>query len=104
MPLSRLLTSLPPYHFAEYNRKIAERRAAGADVINLSIGDPDLPTPPEVVEALAEAARDPANQRYPEYAGMPELRAAFAQWFARRFEVTLDPAREVLPLMGSKRG
>jgi LL-diaminopimelate aminotransferase len=104
MHLSRLLDNLPPYHFADYNRKIAERRAAGADIINLSMGDPDLPTPPEVVEALAEAARDPANQRYPEYAGMPELRIAFAGWFARRFGVTLDPTREVLPLMGSKEG
>ncbi|HEX6123426.1 MAG TPA: LL-diaminopimelate aminotransferase [Ktedonobacterales bacterium] len=104
MRLSHLLTSLPPYHFAEYNRKIAERRAAGADIINLSMGDPDLPTAPEVIAALTEAAQQPINQRYPEYAGMPELRAAFAAWFARRFGVTLDPAREVLPLIGSKEG
>ncbi|MBF6589534.1 MAG: LL-diaminopimelate aminotransferase [Ktedonobacterales bacterium] len=104
MRLSHLLSNLPPYHFAEYARKIAERRAAGADIINLSMGDPDLPTPPEVIEALAEAAHDPANQRYPEYAGMPELRAAFAQWFAGRFGVTLDATREVLPLIGSKEG
>lgn len=104
MRLSRTLQNLPPYHFAEYARTIAERRAAGVDVINLSMGDPDLPTPPEVIEALAEAARDPKNQRYPEYAGMPELRAAFAGWFARRFGVELDPAREVLPLIGSKEG
>jgi LL-diaminopimelate aminotransferase len=104
MQLSRLLNNLPPYHFAEYGRKIAERRAAGTDIINLTIGDPDLPTAPEVVAALTEAAHDPINQRYPEYAGMPELRAAFARWFEGRFGVALDPAREVLPLMGSKEG
>jgi LL-diaminopimelate aminotransferase len=104
MRLSHLLTNLPPYHFAEYNRKIAERRAAGADIINLSMGDPDLPTAPEVIATLTEAAQQPIHQRYPEYAGMPELRAAFAAWFARRFGVTLDPAREVLPLIGSKEG
>jgi LL-diaminopimelate aminotransferase len=102
--LSNRLKSLPPYHFAEYNKKIAALRAAGVDVINLSIGDPDLPTPPEVVEVLRAAAGDPVNQRYPEYAGMPELRSAIAAWFARRFGVELDPAREVVPLIGSKEG
>jgi len=102
--LSRRLQSLPPYHFAAYARKIAEKRAAGVDVISLSMGDPDLPTPPEVLDALTIAAHDPANQRYPEYAGMPELRQAYADWFARRFGITLDPAREVLPLIGSKEG
>ena len=57
------------------------------------MGDPDLPTPPEVLDALTEAAREPLNQRYPDYAGMPELRAAFAAWFAERFGVALDPAQ-----------
>lgn len=104
MQLSRRLQELPPYHFAEYNRKIAELRAAGKDIINLSMGDPDLPTPPEILDALTSAAHEPTNQRYPEYAGMSELREAFAAWFARRFGVTLDPAREVLPLIGSKEG
>ncbi len=104
MELSQRLQSLPPYHFAAYARKIAEKRAEGVDVISLSMGDPDLPTPPEVLEALTESARDQANQRYPEYAGMPEFRAAVARWFARRFGVELDPAREVLPLIGSKEG
>ena len=69
MQLSQRLQNLPPYHFAEYARMIAAKRAAGADVISLSMGDPDLPTPPEVLDALDEAARDPVNQRYPEYAG-----------------------------------
>lgn len=102
--LSNRLKNLPPYHFAEYARKIATLRAAGVDIINLSIGDPDLATPPEIIERLRETAGDPINQRYPEYAGMPELRAAIAAWFARRFDVELDPAREIVPLIGSKEG
>ena len=104
MQLSQRLQNLPPYHFAEYARTIARQRAAGVDVINLSIGDPDLPTPPEVLDALAESARAPINQRYPEYAGMPEMREAFAAWFGRRYGVALDPQREVLALLGSKEG
>jgi LL-diaminopimelate aminotransferase len=102
--ISQRLRSLPPYHFAAYARKIAELRAGGVDVISLSMGDPDLPTPPEIIDALSDAARDPVNQRYPEYAGMPELRAAFAGWFERRFGVTLDSGREIVPLIGSKEG
>ena len=104
MRLSQRLTSLPPYHFAAYNQTIAELRAAGVDIINLSMGDPDLPTPPEVLDALTTAAREPLNQRYPDYAGMPELRGAFAAWFAERFGVALDPAHEVAVLIGSKEG
>ena len=104
MKLSQRLQTLPPYHFAEYARKIAEKRSAGVDVISLSMGDPDLPTPPEVLDALDEAARQPVNQRYPEYAGMPPFRAAIADWFERRFGVALDADREVLPLIGSKEG
>ncbi len=76
MELSRRLQQLPPYHFAAYARKIAEKRAEGVDVISLSMGDPDLPTPPEVLDALDAAARQPINQRYPEYAGMAALREA----------------------------
>jgi LL-diaminopimelate aminotransferase len=102
--LSRRLQQLPPYHFAAYARKIAEKRAEGVDVISLSMGDPDLPTPPEVLDALDAAARHPINQRYPEYAGMAALREATAAWFARRFGVDLDPAREILPVIGSKEG
>jgi LL-diaminopimelate aminotransferase len=102
--LSRRLQQLPPYHFAAYARKIAEKRAEGVDVISLSMGDPDLPTPPEVLDALDAAARQPINQRYPEYAGMAALREATAAWFARRFGVELDPAREILPVIGSKEG
>ncbi|GAC1450990.1 MAG: LL-diaminopimelate aminotransferase [Ktedonobacterales bacterium] len=104
MELSNRLKNLPPYHFAEYGRKIAALRAAGVDIIDLSIGDPDLATPPAVLERLRETAGDPINQRYPEYAGMPQLRSAIAAWFARRFDVELDPAREIVPLIGSKEG
>ncbi|HEX9037402.1 MAG TPA: LL-diaminopimelate aminotransferase [Ktedonobacterales bacterium] len=104
MELSQRLRSLPPYHFAAYNRKIAELRAAGRDILNLSIGDPDLETPTEVIEALTEAAREPVNQRYPEYEGMAALREAFAGWFGRRFGVELDPKRELTTLIGSKEG
>ncbi len=104
MELSRRLQQLPPYHFAAYARKIAEKRAEGVDVISLSMGDPDLPTPPEVLDALDAAARQPINQRYPEYASMAALREATAAWFARRFGVDLDPAREILPVIGSKEG
>ncbi len=104
MELSQRLRSLPPYHFAAYNKKIAELRASGVDIINLSIGDPDLPTPPEVLAALTESAQDPVNQRYPEYEGMPALREAFAAWFENRFGVALDPRREMTTLIGSKEG
>ncbi len=104
MELSHRLRSLPPYHFAAYARKIAEKRAAGVDVISLSMGDPDLPTPTEVLDALDAAARQQPNQRYPDYAGLPEFRRATATWFGRRFGVELDAEREVLPLIGSKEG
>lgn len=104
MQLSRRLRALPPYHFAAYNAKIAELRAAGRDIINLSIGDPDLPMPEEVLDTLIESAREPINQHYPEYEGMARLRQAFAAWFARRFGVELDPRREMTTLIGSKEG
>ena len=95
---------LPPYLFAELDRRIAERRAAGQDVISLGVGDPDAPTPDHVVDAVVEGARDPATHRYPSYYGMPELRKAIAAWHARRFGVELDPGTEVLPLIGAKEG
>lgn len=104
MRLSQRLTSLPPYHFAAYNQTIADLRASGVDIINLSMGDPDLPTPPTVLDALTTSAREPINQRYPDYAGMLELRTGFARWFAARFGVELDPTREVAVLIGSKEG
>ncbi len=104
MQLARRVQQLPPYLFAEISRKIAEKRAQGVDVISFGIGDPDLPTPPHVIEALKRAADDPANHRYPETEGLPELRQAMARWYERRFGVTLDPEKEVVPLIGSKEG
>jgi len=102
--LARRIERLAPYLFAEISRRIAEKRAQGVRVISFAIGDPDLPTPPHVIEALSEAARDPANHRYPETEGLPELREAMARWYERRFGVRLDPRRELLPLIGSKEG
>ena len=99
---SERLSRLPPYLFAELERKIADRRAQGIDVISLGIGDPDMPTPDPVIEALAEAAADPATHRYPSNRGRPELREAVAAFYARRFGVVLDPATEVMPALGAK--
>jgi len=104
MKLSNRLDKLPPYLFVEINRKIAEKRAKGEDVISFAIGDPDIPTPQHIIDELCLAACDPANHRYPETAGLPELNQAIAQWYQRRFAVTLDPDKEVLPLIGSKEG
>jgi LL-diaminopimelate aminotransferase len=100
-PSSRL-DRLPPYLFAELERKVAEKRAAGVDVISLGIGDPDTPTPEVVVEALAAAGRDPGTHRYPSNRGRPEYREAFARFYERRFGVTLDPDTEIIPALGAK--
>lgn len=102
-PASRI-ANLPPYLFAEADRQIAAKRAAGFDVVSLGVGDPDLPTPTWVVEELKRAVDQPANHRYPEYYGLPELRQAIATWYQRRFGVTLDADKEVVPLIGSKEG
>jgi len=101
---AKRIEQLPPYLFAEISRKIAEKRAQGVDVISFGVGDPDLPTPPHIVDELVRAARDPANHRYPETEGLPALRQAIARWYEERFGVSLDPEREVLPLIGSKEG
>jgi LL-diaminopimelate aminotransferase len=95
---------LPPYLFAELDRLKREVQQKGVDVISLGIGDPDLPTPPHIVEALKRAAEMPANHRYPDYQGLDRFREAAAQWYRRRFDVALDPAREVCALIGSKEG
>jgi len=102
MRASSRLDRLPPYLFAELERKIAERQAAGVDVISLGIGDPDTPTPERVVSSLAEAARDPATHRYPSNRGRPELREAVTAFYRRRFGVELDPESEVIPAIGAK--
>jgi LL-diaminopimelate aminotransferase len=98
------LKKLPPYLFAEIDRQKKEARARGVDLVDLGIGDPDLPTPPHIVEALARAAREPKNHRYPDYEGLLTFRQAVAGWYRERFGVTLDPATQVLTLIGSKEG
>jgi LL-diaminopimelate aminotransferase len=102
--LSDLINNLPPYHFANAKKKIAERKAAGVDVISLSMGDPDLPAPRNVIDRLCLEIQETENHRYPEYFGMRALHEAFAAWFKRRFDVQLTPERDMLPLLGSKEG
>jgi LL-diaminopimelate aminotransferase len=104
MKLSHRLDKLPPYLFVEINRKIAEKQAKGEDIISFAIGDPDMPTPQHIIDRLCQAAHDPANHRYPETAGLPELCHAISRWYQKRFGVTLDQNKEVLPLLGSKEG
>jgi LL-diaminopimelate aminotransferase len=98
------LKKLPPYLFKEIDRKKAEVRASGVDIIDLGVGDPDLPTPPHIIEALKAGAEDPANHRYPSYSGMNTFKDAVAEWYEKRFNVSLDPATEVVSLIGSKEG
>jgi len=104
MKLARRVEQLPPYLFARISELIAAKRAEGVDVISFGIGDPDLPTPGYLLDRLAEASRDPANHRYPESDGLPELRQAIARWYRTRHGVELDPDAEVVPLIGSKEG
>ncbi|HZA40361.1 MAG TPA: LL-diaminopimelate aminotransferase [Actinomycetota bacterium] len=98
------IEKLPPYLFAEIDRKVSEARARGADIVSFGVGDPDLPSPPHVIEALAEAARDPRTHRYPSYTGMSGFRSAVGDWYRRRFGVHLDPDSQIQPLVGSKEG
>jgi LL-diaminopimelate aminotransferase len=95
---------LPPYLFAEIDRVKNEVATRGVDLISLGIGDPDTPTFPHIVRALAEAAARPVNHRYPDYEGLPAFRAAAAAFVDQRFGVTVDPATEVVSLIGSKEG
>ncbi len=101
---SQRLKQIPPYLFAEIDRLKNEMIRRGVDVIDLGVGDPDLPTPPHIVERLKEAAEDPENHRYPSYNGLFSFRRAVSDWYKRRFGVDLDPEREVIALIGSKEG
>jgi LL-diaminopimelate aminotransferase len=104
MRFSQRVQHLPPYLFADIERRIVERRAAGRDVISLGIGDPDLPTPPHVIDALTAAAHDPATHQYPSNHGELVFREAVAEYYERRFGVELDVATEIVPLLGAKEG
>lgn len=98
------LNSLPPYLFKEIDRQKEEVRKRGVDIIDLGVGDPDMPTPPHIIEALSKAAADPANHRYPSYSGMDDFNESVARWYKRRFNVDLDYENEVVTLIGSKEG
>ncbi|HLM33576.1 MAG TPA: LL-diaminopimelate aminotransferase [Gaiellaceae bacterium] len=104
MRFARRLDAVPPYLFSELERKIAEKRASGVDVISLGIGDPDLPSPAPVVEAMQRAVGDPATHRYPTNQGLPVFREAVAEFYVDRFGVEIDPATEILPVLGGKEG
>jgi LL-diaminopimelate aminotransferase len=99
---SKRLERIPPYAFAELERKIAAKRAAGVDVISLGIGDPDRPTPALIVKAMQEAVTEAATHQYPSNRGREDFRAAVRDFYARRFDVTLDPEREIIPAIGAK--
>ncbi len=101
---SQRIQSLPPYLFAEIDRLKEQVRQRGVNIIDLGVGDPDLPTPPHVIEKIKEACEDPSNHRYPSYEGMPRFRQAVSDWYLKRFNVTLDPEREIVTLIGSKEG
>jgi LL-diaminopimelate aminotransferase len=102
MKPSKRLEQIPPYLFAELEKKIADKKAAGIDVISLGIGDPDMPTPENVVAAMQAAVADPGTHQYPSNRGRDDFREAVAAFYKRRFGVELDPATEVMPGIGAK--
>ena len=104
MKFASRIEKVPPYLFVGISRKIAEKRAQGIDVISFGIGDPDIPTPENVVDKLRETALDSPNHRYPETDGLPEFRQAVADWYQRRFGISVHPDKETLPLIGAKEG
>jgi LL-diaminopimelate aminotransferase len=99
---SKRLEAIPPYMFAELERRIAAKKAAGIDVISLGIGDPDTPTYPHIVDAMQAAVSDPSTHRYPSNRGRAEFREALARFYASRFGVEIDPETEVIPAIGAK--
>lgn len=95
---------IPPYLFARIDKKKAEARSRGIDLIDFGIGDPDIPTPKNIIDKMKQATEDPKNHRYPSYEGMLEFRQAVSGWYAKRFNVDLDAKDEVVTLIGSKEG
>jgi LL-diaminopimelate aminotransferase len=102
IPQAKRLETIPPYLFAELERKIADKKAQGIDVISLGIGDPDTPTPDNVVAAMQKAVEDPGTHQYPSNRGRDDFRKAIADFYDRRFGVTIDPDTEVMPGIGAK--
>jgi LL-diaminopimelate aminotransferase len=102
--LTERLKKLPPYLFKEIDQKKRELEATGMDIIDLGVGDPDLPTPPKIIEEMIRAVQDPATHRYPAYSGSGDFKEAVAEWYKDRFSVQLDPETEVLSLIGAKEG
>jgi LL-diaminopimelate aminotransferase len=102
MRFARRLDRVPPYLFAVIERRLEAMRADGVDVISLGIGDPDLPTPPAVIEALQRAVERPETHRYPSNSGLAPFREAVSSFYARRFDVEIDPSTEVIPVLGGK--
>lgn len=101
---NQAMQNLPPYLFARIEQKVSEAKEQGIDIINLGIGDPDLPTPQHIIDRMAASINDPANHQYPSSVGLLEYRQAVAEWYKRRFNVDLDPKTEVVSLLGSKEG
>lgn len=101
---AKRIEELPPYLFAEIDKKKNILIERGVDVIDLGVGDPDIPTPGHIIDALNSAAKDPANHVYPSYIGMMAFREAVSDWYKKRFNVDVDPASEVVTLIGSKEG
>ena len=104
MRRSKRIEKVPPYLFVGISRKKAEKKAKGIEVIDFGIGDPDIPTPAPIIDTLRKAAKDTPNHRYPETEGLPSFRSAAADWYERRFGISLDPEKEVLSLIGAKEG
>lgn len=104
MRIAQRIKNIPPYLFAEIDKKKEAALKKGVDIINLGIGDPDQPTPAHIIDRLAESARDPKTHNYPPYEGTKEFRVAVSDWYRRRFGVNLDPQTEVISLIGSKEG
>ncbi len=102
--LTERLKKLPPYLFKEIDQKKKELEASGVDMIDLGVGDPDLPTPPKIIEEMISAVQDPATHRYPDYSGSSDFKEAVAEWYKDRFSVQLDPKSEILSLIGAKEG